>query len=82
MNYKAFQLEINQQLLLFRDIDVETSYPVVKIYAYYLDKDGDDNMCEENVLFENTESALSYVRDFSEDSAVAWCKKNIISDEE
>jgi len=82
MNYKAFQLKINLQLLVFRDVDSETSNPIVKIYSYYIDDGGYDCMMEENISFENTDSAKSFIRDFSQESAENWCKKNVIPDEE
>ena len=81
MNYKAFQLKVSLQLLIFRDFDTETSTPIIKIYVYWIDNEGDDRLSEETISFENEESAKSFIVDFSEASAIKWCNKNISEDE-
>lgn len=81
MDYKAFKIEKNIDLLLFRDVDVDNAYPIVKIYAYWDDHEEFPMLSEETVSFENTPSAKAFIRDFTNDSAKEWCEKNIPADE-
>lgn len=82
MNFRNFTLDSHEaQLLLFRDIDLESSFPIVKIYCYWVDDEGDDRMHEEKIQFENESSAQFFIFDFSNESAHNWFKKNVPVDE-
>ncbi|MBD8081113.1 hypothetical protein [Chryseobacterium caseinilyticum] len=78
MDFKNFTLDSYEaRVLLFRDVDADTSYPTVKIYCYWIDTEGDDRMHEETITFGNQSSAQSFIGDFSNVSAQLWFKNNV-----
>ena len=81
MNHKSFQLSSQISVLLFRDVN-DHADPVVKIYAYWRDKEDYPMQNEEVIVFETIPSAQSFIHDFSEASALKWFENNIPEDEE
>ncbi|MGC5744409.1 hypothetical protein [Chryseobacterium sp. NFX27] len=81
MNHKSFQLSSKIDILLFRDVN-DNADPIVKIYAYWIDKEDYPMHNEEIIVFENIQSAQSFIRDFSEASALEWFENNVPEDEE
>lgn len=77
MDYKALIIKRDIEFLLFRDFDIDCSYPIVKIYAYW---DG-QGISTETVSFENTDSAKAFIRDYTLESGKEWCEKNIVGNE-
>lgn len=69
MNHKSFPISNNIEVLIFRDIN-DSSCPIVKIYAYWMDKDGDPRLDEEIIIFDYVGSAQAFIKDFSKDSAL------------
>lgn len=65
-------------VLLFRDIDDDNNN-CVKILAVGT-IDGESNMfAEETIVVESWETAISFIGDFSVDSANKWCERQKIS---
>lgn len=78
MNFKNFTLKShNAQLLLFRDVDVESCNPIVKIYCYWENEEREERIHEETILFENETSAQFFISDFSKESAQNWFGNNV-----
>jgi len=81
MNNKSFKLSSQIDILLFRDLN-DMAEPIVKIYAYWIDKEGYPRHNEEIIAFENLTSVQSFIRDFSEASALQWFENNVPEHEE
>ncbi|MET3035849.1 hypothetical protein ABXT08_07100 [Chryseobacterium sp. NRRL B-14859] len=81
MNNKSFKLSSQIDVLLFRDVN-DTAEPIVKIFAYWIDKEGYPMLNEEVIIFENIPSVQLFIRDFSEASALEWFENNISEDNE
>lgn len=73
MNYKAFTLSPTTSLLLYRDINDEGIH-IVEIKVYWVDQDEDDQMEIIVTKFFAEEMCRAFILDFSEQSAIIWCK--------
>lgn len=74
MNYKIIETAPQfPDLLLYRGRD-ETGQEMVNILAIGHLEDSDDMFAGEKVIFENSESAKSFIRDYSVFTANKFCK--------
>lgn len=74
MNYKIIETEPQfPDLLLYRDRD-ETGQEMVMILTIGTMENSDDMFAGEKVLFENSESAKSFIQDYSVFTANKFCK--------
>lgn len=81
MNCKTLNVSKGIQILLFRDVNDNVN-PIVKIYAYWEDKEGYPCHQEEEIIFDYTSTAQAFISDFSEASALKWFENNVPEDEE
>lgn len=79
MHFKI--IETSTQLpdvLLHRDRD-ENGQEMVKILAVGKIGEDENMFAIEQIEFENVESAISFIRDYSKTSAEKWCQKQEVA---
>lgn len=79
MNFKIIETDPEYpDVLLHRDRD-ENGSEIVTILAFGFAEDSDDYQVCENVFFDEPDSAQSFIRDYSKDSANKWCRiQNVV----
>jgi len=79
MNFKIIETEHDlPDVLLFRD-RYENGEEIVNILAIGVIEDCDDMFAESQVIFDSSDLAKSFIRDFTQKSAINWCVQNKIS---
>lgn len=76
MNFKIIETSVNQpDVLVYRDRNDDGEEQVI-IHAFGKIDESDDMIISEVVEFENPETAMNFVKDYSAHSANEFCKRN------
>lgn len=80
MNFKIIETSNNwPDVLIYRDRS-DSGAEQVKITTFGTTDGNDTDMhCEETIEFKTSLSAIQFVKDYSKDSADAWCKSEGIT---
>lgn len=78
MNFKIIETDcVCPDVLLYRDSDKQGK-KMVNILAIGTTENDTEMFAGETVSFENYQSAKNFIRDFSKESTIKWCKENKI----